>query len=392
MKNSITFLLTFLAINGLWAQEAKPTLLVDGGNKFARKYSLLLEMECKGAHQMMLSTSDKKYGANWEPFEEKVENWPIPHIDGELTVYVQFRDKDANLIGAAKDVIIVDATPPENPVVTIEIPGKLTNDPSLLCDLTLEAKDAKYMMVSNHNTFYDQKWMMYKEEVLDWQLEKGTDGPRTVYVKFRDIAGNPTEVVSDEIQFDTQPPFSCKMVIDDDKRYSLMQNHKGKLSIFAKEADFMKVSHSKDFAGVEWTPFTEELDWTLEGDDGQKIVYAKFKDKAGNESETISDEIFLDTQPPQDCGILIDGGAGLTTEINKIVKLSLKATDAELMMISNHASFQKARWQNFQTTIDAWKLDGEKDGIRRVFVKYKDKAGNITSPFIATIQLIRGIK
>jgi len=48
-----------------------------------------------------------------------------------------------------------------------------------------------------------------------------------------------------------------------------------------------------------WEDYATEKSWTLTSGDGTKTVYVKFKDSAGNVSETYSDTIILDTTPPK---------------------------------------------------------------------------------------------
>lgn len=105
----------------------------------------------------------------------------------------------------------------------------------------------------------------------------------------------------------------------------------------------------------------------------------------------VSDLIISDITPPKECEILIDGGASATNHINKEVQVSLQAEpDVEQMLVSNFPSFKGARWQKFEKTITGWRLDGETDGPKSVYVKLRDEAGNISGVFQATIQLQRG--
>ncbi|MDD5005588.1 MAG: hypothetical protein PHS93_03685 [Candidatus Omnitrophica bacterium] len=53
--------------------------------------------------------------------------------------------------------------------------------------------------------------------------------------------------------------------------------------------------------GSHWStaePYVHSKNWTLSEGEGEKIVYVKFKDRAGNWSESFSDAIILDTTPP----------------------------------------------------------------------------------------------
>jgi hypothetical protein len=65
----------------------------------------------------------------------------------------------------------------------------------------------------------------------------------------------------------------------------------------------MMVSNAADFAGSVWQSYTESKAWTLTSGDGPKIVYAMFRDPAGNASPAYSDAIELDSTPPDPPGL-----------------------------------------------------------------------------------------
>jgi len=49
----------------------------------------------------------------------------------------------------------------------------------------------------------------------------------------------------------------------------------------------------------DWQDYAASMPWVLTGDDGTKTVWVKFRDRAGNESEAVSDSIVLDRVPPE---------------------------------------------------------------------------------------------
>jgi hypothetical protein len=57
----------------------------------------------------------------------------------------------------------------------------------------------------------------------------------------------------------------------------------------------MRLSNSPDMAGAQWQPVAQKVPWTLACAEGQQcIVYAQFKDAAGNESLIVNDSILFD--------------------------------------------------------------------------------------------------
>ncbi|MDW8286874.1 MAG: hypothetical protein RMJ89_02265, partial [Flammeovirgaceae bacterium] len=109
---------------------------------------------------------------------------------------------------------------------------------------------------------------------------------------------------------------------------------------------------TSNFAKGKWEAYNPIMDWTLEGEDGEKTVYVKYKDKAGNVSSVVTGKIILDTTAPKEGKILIDNGAAETNHLDKIVTLSFSADpDVDQILVSNLPSFQGAKWRGFTPKI-----------------------------------------
>ncbi|MFA5777922.1 MAG: peptidoglycan-binding domain-containing protein [Candidatus Paceibacterota bacterium] len=88
-----------------------------------------------------------------------------------------------------------------------------------------------------------------------------------------------------------------------------------------------------------------------------------------------------DTTPPTDTSISISAGATSTATL--AVALTLGATGATNMIISNDAGFAGASWETYATS-RAWTLTSG-DGVKTVYAKFKDAAGNISAAISDTI-------
>jgi len=124
-----------------------------------------------------------------------------------------------------------------------------------------------------------------------------------------------------------------------------------------------------------WVPFMENRSFSLTGDDGEKIIYLKVSDKAGNIAEPVMNSILMDTTPPEQLNIVINNGAEYANSNTVILKL--EGTDLG-SGISN---------MSFSTDNVIWTLDesfaAEKlftissgDGNRTIYFRVKDKAEN----------------
>jgi len=88
-----------------------------------------------------------------------------------------------------------------------------------------------------------------------------------------------------------------------------------------------------------------------------------------------------DTTPPTDTSIVIAGGAGTTGAT--AVTLTLGATGATQMTISNDSAFTGAVWETYATS-KSWTLTAG-NGVKTVYAKFKDAAGNVSTAVSDTI-------
>jgi hypothetical protein len=120
--------------------------------------------------------------------------------------------------------------------------------------------------------------------------------------------------------------------------------------------------------------------------DGSHVIYVRTKDNAGNPSSPGSFTVYIDTTPP--AGIItINGGATYTNSPS--VTLTLSAVDGKgsgvaYMCFSNDGSSWSS-WEPYATS-KQWTLTPG-DGIKTVYVKFKDYVGLESSPSSDTITL-----
>jgi len=373
-------------------------MVINNGSRYTRRYDdVHLKLLATGAKEMMLSNDSTFKGAQWQPYMQHIPSWLLPDEDGRHTVYARFRDEAGNVSRTCKDKIILDKTAPVNPFIRMvskeSVYDSLNNiavikNESKIVDLQISCKGADYMMISNISSFYGAKWERYRPKIENWELGGTNDGDRSVFVKFRDRAGNESEVAYDRAEIDTQPPVDCRLTIDNNAEYCTDPDKKVQLQLFARGADYMMISEDPTFEGAEWQPYEKIAAFQLGGDDGIKTVVARFKDFAGNVSEHVVDDIIMDRRPPFDCSLELDKDREVTRHPDKVVLASVKAKDAVLMQIAHSADFKNARWQGFTNLNFSWILAGD-DGEKTVYARFKDKAGNISEAVTDDITLDR---
>ncbi len=207
------------------------------------------------------------------------------------------------------------------------------------------------------------------------------DGTKTVYLQFRDLAGNISESFSDSIILDeTIPSGSITINNGDDFTNSEVVNMAVSCSDSLSGCSQARFSNNNvNWSG--WESYTGNKVWRLSGGDGLKTVYVQFRDAAGNASLIQSDTIALDTTMLAGT-ILINEGDAYTNSPS--VALSLSCVDAQSGCASMQFSNDNVLWSGWEAfkTIKMWQLNGG-DGIRTIYIRLKDRAGNI-SPSVSS--------
>ncbi len=222
----------------------------------------------------------------------------------------------------------------------------------------------------------------------NYDVSPGATESGRITVTVYDRAGN-TAVQVYTYTLDGDPPYTGVVTISGGAAY--VTQTAVSLALFSADAGCgvagMCVSSSPSCSA--WESYATAKGWTLEGDDGEKTVYVWFRDHLGNASGPYTDTVILDRLAPTGA-ITINNGATYATQVT--VTLSLTAADAtsglaDLAMRLGNDGTNWSDWEAFTTT-KQWTLDGSTDGLRTVYVQYRDKAGNIAT-YTDTITLDR---
>ena len=196
---------------------------INNGSIFTNQTSVNLNLTApSGTSSMMVSNDGGFGGAAWEPYHS-IKPWTIIAYGNYViprTVYVKFKT-NGTTSGVYQDDIILDQTPPDGSIEVVNpfpsaSPNSLTTTlqeypnhiflPAILKEyhpgfrlvgLLLSATDAvsgmESMLISNEANFVDKEWQPYAQN-LDWYVNENS--MTTVYVKYRDRAGNELQIYS----------------------------------------------------------------------------------------------------------------------------------------------------------------------------------------------------
>jgi hypothetical protein len=281
------------------------------------------------------------------------------------------------------NAFLVDATAPTG---TLAVNGgaSATNDQNV--QLNLSASDVgsgvAEMSFSNDGTTWGS-WQGYAVTAT-WTLTNG-EGIKTVYARFKDGAGNISAPASDAITLDTVAP-TGSIVVADDAPFVGTTIVSLTLNAVDTTSGVAQTSFSNDGSGWSaWQTYAISTTWTLTSGDGNKTVYACFKDNAGNISATASDTVTLDTTAPAG-SVVVAGGA--TYVATTTVSLTLDAIDSASGVAQMSFSDDGSNWSAWETyaTSKTWTLTSG-DGSKVVYARYRDAVGNASVAYNDTITL-----
>jgi len=164
--------------------------------------------------QMLISTSPTFQGASWQAFSESATVSVAGEKDGLIGVHVKFRRDGGAESPSYVDYMVLDRTPPQaavalesldedSNVATLKISSHDNSDEygdfewtNLLHAYGILNIGASAMIISEASDFAGAKWeALAGQKTL--QLSPGP-GNKTIYSKFRDRAGNESDVVAAE--------------------------------------------------------------------------------------------------------------------------------------------------------------------------------------------------
>ncbi len=222
-------------------------------------------------------------------------------------------------------------------------------------------------MVDINSTCNNLSYLDENDENVSVETEDGVE-----YWKVSNLNSN-TGAFTD---IDQDSP-SGEIVINSNSQYTNINNVE--LSISATDesttVDEMMISNTASFAGSSWEDYSTNMSWTLDPQNGVKTVYIKFKDIVGNISSIYHDTIIFDSVAAT--GTLVISHNSSYTNSNAVT-LDIEGTDLlsdiTEMIISEDPNFIDSSWEEYSNTKEFTLSSG--DGIKAIYIKYKDAAGN----------------
>ena len=318
-----------------------------------------------------ITNTQESNNCDWQNVSKNsiTSNYTLTSGDETKIVYAFIKDKAGNISSVSSDTIILDTEPPTSNSVIINSNAQNTSSTSVT--LTLSSSGATKMCISNTESC--SSWETYATN-KNWTLSSG-DGEKTVYVWYKDDAGNIVpNYVTDKITYMSEPTNNSVKI---NSNASYTNTTSVTLTLSSTGATQMCISNTTSCSS--WETYATSKSWTLNNTtNGTKTVYVWYKNALGTvTSNYVTDTIVLDTVAPTNNSVSINNGATYTNSTS--VTLSLSSSGASQVCISNTTSCSS--WQTYYSS-KSWTLNNTTNGTKTVYVWYKDAAGNATSSYV----------
>ncbi len=296
-------------------------------------------------------------------------------ISSTATLKFFARDLGANSEPIKSQTYTIDLLPPTG-TMTINAGATSTNNTSVT--LTLSCTDANscpQMKFSNDNIAYSTPETFATTKT--WTLTSG-DGSKSVYVQFKDNAGNWSVSYSKSILLDTTIPTTVATPAGG------LYNAAKSVALSCSDgtgSGCNKIYYTTNGS----TPTSASTAYSVPLSIAATATLKFFaKDKAGNSEPVKSESYTIDTILPT--GSLAINGGALSTN-NPVVALTLTCTDANgcSQMMFSHNNSTYTALEPFASS-KTWNLTSG-DGSKTVYVKFKDNAGNSSAAYYKTVKL-----
>ena len=219
------------------------------------------------------------------------------------------------------------------------------------------------------------------------------DGVRVFNIKAENSAGNWGEVASFEIWIDRASPVVGNY---SPAKGSILDTDKPTITISASDdksgvnPDAIDMTINKSSVGAAYDDKVQNIVYvpSIPLSEGDNVVSLEVADFVGNKTSLLVWSFTVDTKGPAGY-VIINNQDAVTNSVyvNLALGASDSTTEVQSMVISNDGVFDTEQWEAFKSKKENWTLTPI-SGTRKVYIKFKDMAGNESEIFSDTIELI----
>ena len=271
---------------------------INDGNYETENKVVNLLLNAENCSQMRISENYQMDEANWIAYSSTYSHSFSDSSTGIKRIYVQFKSSEGTISPIQSDSIVY---------TTSGYIGIWLNDGESVTNnsiLNIKAiyPGATQMILSDNPGFSNSFWETYSS-YRKWTIT-GEDGIKDIYCKFKGGSANPEEVFRASILYDTTPS-AVDMIINGGSATTSSSTVIIEFIASSLPTHMKVINTTPPTEENPWIPFNGKITWNLPSGDGDKTVYALFKDSAGNEYGPVSAGITLDTIAPTGNSITI---------------------------------------------------------------------------------------
>ena len=164
----------------------------------------------------------------------------------------------------------------------------------------------------------DTDWLPYQAQQ---SVTFDGEGARGVLVQVRDGSENETAIMGAAVVIDSLPPQNISITIEDGS--GLIISPQATVTLAAEGAAYMKLGTTAGLAGIGWLSYDTQTTVTFSPEDGDKTLYARFKDLAGNESNELVTSVTLDTTGSLEGLVIVEEQADASVALVSVLGTNL---------------------------------------------------------------------
>lgn len=386
------------------------------GERYTRGSSIPLELLAfGGVTEMRLSTSPDLTVAGVEaPFVPYLAatRLDLPAVEGRIPLYAQFRLRSPagfEFVSPTFSTHVVrDTTPPE--VLALTAPGLTAAADGTLYVRTVGAALPVDLDATDAQSALRGVWVGQPadnaapdpaELPFDLVLSSGGlvrlsrvvglsagAGEKRIWAYVLDRAGNRSAPFALPVVVDDAAPAVASLRIDDGAAYATSSLVSLELALAAGADDAVELAFSTEqgFPVTLWEPLATTAAFLLSPGDGERSVWVKVRDAAGNVSEPVQATIEVDTAAPTAPTLIVAGGETVTN--GRVVTLALSAQGAARARVSVDGRFDGSAAQElYSATFPTSATLPAGDSLKTVWAQFVDAAGNETQVVTASLVL-----
>ena len=358
------------------------SISINNGESYTNSTSVNLALSANGGPVTMYLSNNASIWTEYSYTTTKA--WTLSSVDGTKTVYFKAKDSAGNNASNVTSIITLDTLAPsqvtlsspssgetvttQTPTFSWSNPNNISQTRTFYIEILQSGSVIESSYTNSSTTSYTSETLAegvytWRVTVYDMANNSATTSQSSFIISVEGLASPSPSYPTNGAYVNSSAPDMIRL------RCSTVTGEPGG-TIYYTFKHGLSSGNLNNTEPETSNPYTDISGYS----NGQTVYWAvRARDTGGdqNTSNYSSVKSFtIDTQEPTLNSISINSGDSYVGSTS--VTLTLSATDASWMMISNYANFSGASWEAYSAT-KSWTLISD-DGVKTVYFKAKDSA------------------